>query len=277
MSSRRPGGGAEGAGECGLLLGEGAAGGGEVGERGEDVGGGVGVDVADLHEFSEVAVEGGQVGVELLQVLVQLRQRVAELLAASFQGPGDGRQGRGELVRLDGGEHRQDVVEDLLEFHGVRGAVLGDDGSGGQRFRRRPLRRYERHVALAEEGGRQHLRAHVGRHVVQGAGFQGEGEPGAVVGGVDGADLADDDAAQFHLGARVHLVADAAGLDDHRVGVGEPLVVDGDGQPDQQHGHQQEHHAGAPAAQRLASSAHLTPPPSRSWSRPTGPATGRSR
>ncbi|CAM5339250.1 hypothetical protein SVIOM342S_02336 [Streptomyces violaceorubidus] len=205
-------------------------------------------------------------------------QRLAEPLSAAFEGLRDGGQGRGELLRLDGGEHRQHVVEHLLELDGVRGPVLGDDGPGGQGFGRGVRGRDEGHEPFAEQGGGQHLGADVGRYVVQRAGFHGEGEPGPVAGCVDGADLADDDPAQLHLGARVHLVAGAAGLDDHRVGVGELLVVDGDGQPDQQGGHQHEHHSGQPVAQGGSlRSAHLTPPPSRSWSRPTGPGTGRSR
>jgi len=75
--------------------------------------------------------------------------------------------------------------------------------------------RYQGHEALTEQRGGQHLRAHPGRDPLEGAGVQGQGEPGAVAVGVDRGDPADDDSAQLHIGALVHLVADAAGLDMH--------------------------------------------------------------
>ncbi|EGJ73034.1 putative secreted protein [Streptomyces sp. Tu6071] len=262
-----------GGGEVALLLGEGAAGGGEVLERVDDAGRGVGVHVRHRHELLQVLVERGEFGVEPLEVRVEFGEGLAELVAASVERPRDGGECRGELLRLDGGEQRKGVVEDLLEFDGVRRAVLRDDGPGAERRARLRGVGDECHVPLAEEGGGEHLGADVVRDGLECPGFHREGEAGSLPRGVDGADLADDDAAQLDLGADVHLVAHAAGLDDDARVVAEVLLVDGDGEPDEQGGDDEE----GDAREAQAQGPHVSPPPSPSWWRPRSRARGRSR
>lgn len=109
-------------------------------------------------------------------------------------------------------------------------------------------RRYEGHEAFAEEGGGQHLGGDPGRDLPELSGGDGQHQTGARAVGVDGLHPADDDSAHLHIGARTHLVADAAGLHGDGRLVGERLVVDGDREPGQQTGHQQEDQARGPAA-----------------------------
>ncbi len=215
----------------------------EVVERGQDVRCRRVVGLGEPGQPADVRIELRQLRVDFLQPGVERDQRLAEFGAAALQALRDRGQGQRQLVRLDGLEHGQQVVQHLLEFERVGGPVLPDHASGGERFWCWPGREDQVHIALAEQGGRQHFGGDVGWQIVKLARVHGEQQPRAGAVRAYLPDLADLDAAHHHLGARVHLVADAAGVDGHQRGRAELLVVQPERQPDQQAAGDEEDHA----------------------------------
>ena len=232
--------------EVGLLLGDGLAGEGEVVERLDDVRCRLGVGLRHLHELPDVGVERRQVRVHLLQVGVQRDQRVPELHAPALQRLRDRGQRHGQVLRLDGGQLRQQVVQDGLDLDRVPGVVLADHAAVGKPLRHRGLRQDEVHVALAEQRGGHHLGGHVGRQRADHARLQGELQRRAVAVGRDRAHLADLHAADQHLCLRVQLVAHVAGVQGDHVHAGELLVVQRQAEPDQHADDGEEDQAGHP-------------------------------
>ena len=76
----------------------------------------VGVGVGDRRQQLDVVDQCRDLGVEPLQVAVQRHHALAELLAASLEGVGQGVQGVVELGRLHGAQERVEVVQHALDL-----------------------------------------------------------------------------------------------------------------------------------------------------------------
>ncbi len=155
------------------------------------------------------------------------------------------------------------MVEDLVEFDGVGGAVLSDGGAGLQRCARGcgggGRGGHEGDVPFAEQGGGQQPGADVAGDLPEPVGVEGEGEPGAFAVGADLADPADHHAAEFDVGAHVQFVPGGAGLEGDGRLADEGLVVDGDADAGQQGGDEQEHHARGAAAGQAGAAGGVHP------------------
>src|SRR3954451_10294135 len=110
--------------QSGLPGDDGAGGGLQVLEAGEDVRCELVVLERDLAELPEVVHQLLGVRVERGQVPVHVDQRLAELVAAAAERRGDRRQRRVEVRRRDRGQQRQQVTEYSLRLQRALGAVL---------------------------------------------------------------------------------------------------------------------------------------------------------
>ena len=104
---------------------EGLGGGDGVAQDRGDLGQHVGVDVGDLGGQPQVLDERRDLGVEPLEVAVDDLEVLADLVAATLEGGGDGVEGHVDLGRLHGAQQRVEVGEHLLDLGGDLGALDG--------------------------------------------------------------------------------------------------------------------------------------------------------
>ena len=180
----------------------------------------VGVRVGDPRREPQVLDEGGQLGVEAGQVVVERLERLAELLAPPLEGGRDRVEGGVEVGGLHRTQQGVEVAEHLLDLDGEVGAL--DDVAVGDRLRRRPAVGDDQgDELLAEEGLGQDRGGDVARHVGGAVPVEAERDVGARSGGLVVEHLAHDHSLDLDVGARWQLEPDPGRLDRDLVVVGE--------------------------------------------------------
>ncbi len=249
-----------------------------VAQDGGDLGQHVGVDVGHLRGQPQVLDERRDLGVEAPEVAVDDLEVLADLVAASLEGGGDGVERHVDLGRLHGPQQRVEVRQHLLDLGGDLGALDGrvhrDALAGGL------LGHDQGDVLLAEERLGDDRAGHVGGDLAPLVGVEAQREARPVGVGVDGDDLADLHAADLDVGAHRQLQADLGGPQGDLVVVGELLGEDAVRRPDPGEDQAEEDDAEhLVVARDRAQWTHgrLTPPVSRSWWCPRWPSTGTGR
>ena len=189
----------------------------------------VGVGVAHRGGQAEVVHDLRDLRVDPLEVVVDGDQVAAQRVAAALERRRDRVQGQVDVGRLHRAQQRVEVGQHLL--HLDRHLGPGDRGAGLQRLGRRVLRHDERDVLLAEQRLGHDRAGHVGGDRVHLAGEDPELHLRALVGRAEAEHLADDDAADLHVGALGHLQADGRRVEGDLVEVRELLGEHAVGEP----------------------------------------------
>ena len=233
------------------LLDEGLARRDEVVERADQVGGGRVVDVGRRRQPVDHREEVGQRGVDALEVLVELHQGAAQLLARGRRGPARSPRGcpraSAAARRVSTGSRLFSTCSVSVAFCDRSWLMTSPSCSGRERRVRRDV---QRDVALAEQRLRDEHRGDVARDRGDRVGVDGHLDRGLLAVRLDRLDLADDDAADLHVALLGELVADGVGLQRHHVDGLEDLVEVQQAPGDDQDHHQEQHEAGEAAPGR---------------------------